>query len=104
MSLLYNYFSPRKPVYNKNYRYVHHTVDRFVNAISRRFSYSPLLNRDCGSLVEVRSAKAKALLRNNMALSLEGHFNLRNMHLGVSPGRGGASQHSGVILACLGVH
>jgi hypothetical protein len=99
VSLFSAHFSSRKPVCNENYRDVGHAVERFVDAIDRRFSCSPLFNRDCGSLFEVRSAKAKALSRNNMAPSPEGHSDLRNMHPRVSPGgRGGPAN-----VACINV-
>jgi hypothetical protein len=59
VSLFSTYFSSRKPVCNENYSGVGHAVDRFVDAIDRRFSCSPWLNRDCGSLFEVRRAKRR---------------------------------------------
>ena len=59
LSLFCSHFSSRKLVCNKNYRGVGYAVDRFINAIDRRLSCSPLLNRDCGSLFEVRSARQK---------------------------------------------
>jgi hypothetical protein len=80
VSLFYNHFSSRKPVCNENYRGIGHAVDRFVDAIDRPLSCSPLLNRDCGSLFKVRSAGGKVLSKKNMAPSLEGHSDLRNMH------------------------
>ncbi|PMD21298.1 hypothetical protein NA56DRAFT_645594 [Hyaloscypha hepaticicola] len=55
VSLFYSHFSSRKLVCNENNRGVGHAVDRFVDAIDRRCSCSPLLNRDCGSLFQVRS-------------------------------------------------
>jgi hypothetical protein len=64
----------------ENYRGLGHVVDRFVDAIDRRFSGSPLLNRDCESLFEVRSARGEALSPKNMALSLQGDSDPRNMH------------------------
>src|SRR6516162_3017298 len=79
MSLFYSHFSTRKLVCNENYCGVSHVVDRFVDAIDRRFTCSPQLNRDCGSLFKVRSASGKVLSRKNMAPSLEGHSDLRNM-------------------------
>ena len=42
VSLFYSHFSSKKLVCNENYRGVSHAVDRFVDAIDRRFSYSPL--------------------------------------------------------------
>ena len=47
----------------------------------------PLLNCVCESLFEVRSAREKVLSRKNMAPSLEGHSDLRNMHSGSFAGR-----------------
>jgi hypothetical protein len=41
----------------------------------------PPLNRDCGSLFEVRSAREKALSRKNI------HFDLRNIHSGSFAGQ-----------------
>jgi hypothetical protein len=41
VSLFSNHFSSRKPVCNENYRGAGHAVDRFVDAIDRRFSCSP---------------------------------------------------------------
>ena len=82
ISLFSTPFSSRKPVCNKNYRGVGHAVDRFVVAIARPFSCSPLLNRDCGSLSEVRCARKKVLSRKNMTPSLEGNSDLRIMHSG----------------------
>ena len=68
--LLYSHFSSRKSVCNENYRGVRHAVDRFVDAIDRfvdaidrHFSCSPLLNRDCGSLFEVRSARGESFIK-----------------------------------------
>ena len=66
----------------ENYRGLRHVVDRFVDAIDRRSSGSPLLNRDCRSLFEARCAREKILLRKNMAPSFEGDSDLRNLHSG----------------------
>ena len=80
VSLFYSHFSSRKPVCNENYRGVGHAVHRFVDAIDRRFTCSPLLNRDCGGLFEFRRASEKALLRKNIALSLENNSNPKIMY------------------------
>jgi len=87
VSLFYSHFSSRKPVCNENNHGAGHAVDRFINAIDRCFSSSPLLNRDCGSLFEVRNAREKVLSRKNMAPSFEGHSDPRNMHSGSFTGR-----------------
>jgi hypothetical protein len=71
VSLFSTHFSSRKPVCNENYCGVGRAVGRFVGAIDRRFSYYPLLNRDCGSLFEVRTIRAKVLSRNNTVPSLK---------------------------------
>jgi len=76
----------------------------FVVAIARRFSGSPPLNRDCGSLFQVRSAREKLLSSKNMAPSLEGHFDLRNMHSGSFAGERGACRRGVVFSPRLGVH
>lgn len=55
-----------------------------------RFSCFPLLNRDCGSVFEVRCARGEVLSLKNMAPSLEGGSNLRSCVPGVSPLREGA--------------
>ena len=80
--LFYSYFSSRKLVRNQNFRGIGHAINRFIDTIDRRFSYSPLLNRDCGSLFKVRYARKKVLSRKNMAPSLEGDFDLRKRHSG----------------------
>jgi hypothetical protein len=46
MSLFFSYFYPRKPIYNEKITVVNHAVDRFVDAVDRYSSYSPLLSRD----------------------------------------------------------
>lgn len=46
MSLFPRLHRSRKPVLNENYRGAGHAIDRFVGAIHRRFSYSPLLNHE----------------------------------------------------------
>jgi hypothetical protein len=55
-----------KPVHNQNYRGVGHAVNHFVDAIDRTFNRSPLLNRNYGSLLEIRSIRRKILLRTNV--------------------------------------
>lgn len=47
------YFSPRNRACNKNYRGVYHTINHFINASNRRFSYSRLLTHDCGCVFEI---------------------------------------------------
>jgi len=82
---------------------VHHAVNRFVDAIDSHFSCNPLLNRDCGSLFEVRSAREKVLSRKNMSPSLEDTLPTRTCIPGVSPTEGGVCRRSVVISARLGV-
>ena len=79
-SLFCSHFSSRKPVCSENYCGVGHAIDRFVVAIARRFSGSPLLNRGCESLFEARCARGEALSPKNMTSSLEGDSNIRNTH------------------------
>jgi hypothetical protein len=66
----------------ENYRGLGPAVDRFVDAVDRCFSGSPLLNRDCESLFKVRRARGKVLSRKNMPPSLEGHSDQRSVHSG----------------------
>jgi hypothetical protein len=94
VSLFYSHFSSRKPVCNENERGVGHAVDPFVDAIDRRFSCSPLLNRDCGSLFEVRSARGKVLSGKDMALSFEDTLPSGTCIPGVSPFGGGGHDGS----------
>jgi hypothetical protein len=63
---------------NKNNGGVGYTIDRYVDAVDSRFSYSPLLNRNYGSLFHVRSAREKVLSRKNIAPSFEGHSDTRS--------------------------
>jgi hypothetical protein len=61
MLLFFSHFSPRKPVCNEKFTVVDHAVDRFVDAIERRFGCSPLFNRDYESFFKVRSTSGKVL-------------------------------------------
>ena len=103
MFLFYSHFSSRKLVCNENYRVVGHAVDRFVDAIDRRFSCSPLLNRDYGSPFEFRCAREKVLLRKNIAPSLEGDSNPRNLHSGSFAEAEEGPRHPSDVASCSGV-
>jgi hypothetical protein len=77
--LFYSHSSLRTPVLNKNYRSIGYTIGRFVNAISRGFFCSPLLNPDFRGLSEIRSTEKESLIRENLAICLKGYFNPRKM-------------------------
>jgi hypothetical protein len=80
MPLFSNHLSLGNPFATRKLLLSGHAVDRFVDAIDRHFSSSPLFNRDCVSLLEVRCARGEVLSPKNMVPSLEGNFDLSNMH------------------------
>jgi hypothetical protein len=61
LSLFFSYFSPRKPVCNEKITAVDYAADRFIDAVDRRFSYSPLLNCDWQNIIEIRGTSGKVL-------------------------------------------
>ena len=69
--MIHSHFSTRKPVRKENYRDVGHAVDRFVGAITHRFSCYFLLSRYCGSLFVVRNTRMKVLSRKRMNPNFE---------------------------------
>lgn len=51
----FNHFSLRRPLSNVKKTAVDYAVDRFVDAVDRHSSYSPLLNCDCRGFLAFRS-------------------------------------------------
>jgi hypothetical protein len=53
MSLFLCHFSPRKPFCNEKFTRDDHAIDRFVDAIERRFDCCPLFNPGYESFFEI---------------------------------------------------
>jgi hypothetical protein len=61
MLLFFSHFSSRKPVCNEKTITVGYIIDRFVDAVDRHFSYSPLLNYGYHNLIAFRNTWGKVL-------------------------------------------
>jgi hypothetical protein len=65
--LFFSYFSIRIRFTVRKYRGCGHVVDRPVDGVDRRFSYSPLLYDSYWPASEFRYRSTKLLLRKNVA-------------------------------------
>ena len=55
MLLFFGHFCPRKLIYSEKIIAVNHATDRFVDAVDRRSSCFPLLNRNRQSFLSFRA-------------------------------------------------
>ena len=72
----YSQFSPRTPASDEGYRDVGHAVGRFVNAVNRLVSDTPLSIRELESPSKIRKARGEVRSRKIVSLSFKGRFNL----------------------------
>lgn len=78
----YSHLSLMEDPSDEDHRGVGYAVNRFVHAVNRPFSYTPLLNRDCLNLSRFRRTRRKAQLKKIVSLSFKEQIDLKSIYAG----------------------